>query len=170
MADPKSREETLQECQRRTVYHGAANFAIGLLAGIPYTLVVFRDHATEWAPSVQESIEKSGLMALARKSTGTERAWKMAHLEGLLNGMSMLLVASIMPVLRSLSAKELRELTVTMMLTGYGNSVAAALCAQMSVRGLASGGSVANRVANAGFTVAVVTIVRALFLIMKGTR
>mgnify|MGYP003694112701 CR=1 FL=1 len=51
----------------RLVFHGAVVVMLGLLAGFPHAFV------------------------LTGQLVGEERAWRMAHLEGLLNGMLMML-------------------------------------------------------------------------------
>mmetsp|Transcript_11386 Transcript_11386/g.22276 ORF Transcript_11386/g.22276 Transcript_11386/m.22276 type:complete len:174 (+) Transcript_11386:92-613(+) len=164
-----NRGEVLLVCQQKTVYHGAICFALGLLSGIPYTGVILREYTKDWSAGEQNALIGTAIYNLALKTGGTERAWKMAHMEGLLNGMSMFLVAAIMPVLTKLSGDELRSLTAAMLVTGYGNSVASIFCAAASVRGMVQAGSLMNRAGNLGFTVAVVTITRAVFLLMKGT-
>ncbi|CAK9095391.1 Phosphatidylinositol 4-kinase gamma 6 (AtPI4Kgamma6) (PI-4Kgamma6) (PI4K gamma 6) [Durusdinium trenchii] len=142
--------EQVADAQRRTVFHGIVCFGLGLAAGIPYSGVVFRDHAKEWSEAEQEAV-KGLIMALSNAISGTERAWKMAHMEGLLNGLSMMIVASVLPVMRNLSLDEIKHLSTAMAVTAYGNTIAAFLCAMMSVRGFSPGGSIVNRVANLGF-------------------
>jgi hypothetical protein len=144
---------------------------IGLLAGFPYTGVVLRDHAKEWAAGEQQSLASLGwLKWLAEHTPGTERAWKMAHLEGLLNGLCLMVVSAIVPVLSKLSRDELGHLGTAMAVTAYGNSVASLLCALGDVRGMLAAGNLLNRSANLGFGSGVTAILYALFLILKGSR
>jgi len=55
----------------RLVFHGAIVVMLGLLAGFPHAFV------------------------LTGQIAGEERAWRMAHLEGLLNGMLAMLAAAV---------------------------------------------------------------------------
>ena len=64
----------------RLVFHGAVVVMLGLLAGFPHAFV------------------------LTGQIAGEERAWRMAHLEGLLNGMLVLLAAAVSRLARALGA------------------------------------------------------------------
>ena len=55
----------------KLVFHGLSVILVGMLTGFAYGLVVTGDLA------------------------GSERAWRMAHLEGVLNGLVLLAVAGI---------------------------------------------------------------------------
>jgi hypothetical protein len=65
----------------RLVFHGAVVVMLGLLSGFPRAFV------------------------LTGQIAGEERAWRMAHLEGLLNGMLMMLAAAVSGLL-ALSARQ----------------------------------------------------------------
>jgi hypothetical protein len=133
------------DLQRRLAFHGAANILLGLLAGFPYAMVV-----------------TGSLVA-------SERAWRMAHLEGLTNGLLIFGVAGLIPVLH-LGAGALRALAACLVFTAYANTVASILGASTNARGLAIGGSVANTVVFLLFSVAIVTIFVAVGLVMQGGR
>lgn len=61
--------------QARMIYHGGVVFLLGLALGLPFGLV------------------------LLGSMEGSERAWRMAHLEGVLNGLLVIGVAAIGPAL-----------------------------------------------------------------------
>ena len=170
--DQGDRPKVLRRAQRALIKHGALNFAMGLLAGFPYTLVIFRDHAKEWSAAEQAWLANDmvGKMipAMYSLAPGTERAWKMAHLEGIMNGLMCFIVSSVMPVLDKLSGAELDQLSMSLVITGYGNTIASVIAAYFSVRGFASAGSVPNLAANGLFTVAIGTILNSVRLIVKG--
>ena len=127
----------------RMVFHGAVVMLFGMLAGFPYAFVVTGD------------------------LPGSERAWRMAHLEGTLNGLVLLAVAGIGERL-VLPARGAPVLAWALILTGYGNVVAAILGATFQVRGLVPGGSVVNTVVYTLFIVAIAGIFVGLGLVALG--
>ena len=135
-------------------------------------MVVFREHAQDWAPGerlwLETDVVGKALTSVGQLVTGTERAWRMAHLEGVLNGLVAFLVACILPLLDNLSAPELRTLSSLVALTGYGNSVASVIAATFSVRGFVPAGSAANQATTGLFATAVGTVLYSAALIVKG--
>jgi hypothetical protein len=131
--------------QKRLVFHGAIVVLLGLLLGFPFGFVIL------------------GTLP------GSERAWRMAHLEGLLNGLLVIGVAAVAPSLR-LGGRQGALLFWSLIVTAYGNTVAAALGATFGVRGLAPGGPVINTVVYVLFMVAVATVAIALGLVAAGAR
>lgn len=125
----------------RVVMHGALVVLAGLLAGFPY------------ASAVGDPIG--------------ERAWRMAHLEGVLNGMLMLVVMAVTPWLR-LSDAEQRALARALMLAGWGNVIASVVGASFGVRGLAPALPIANLVVFALFMIAVLAVLLAIGLVALG--
>jgi hypothetical protein len=90
MADKRNQDldESIQKEQRNAVWYGTVSVSLGLLAGLPYTVKIFaiRD---EWASSTGEIVEMEQdpflgfiIRSLIPRVIGTERAWRMAHLEG----------------------------------------------------------------------------------------
>jgi len=79
-----------RQAQKRLVLHGSMSFLLGLLAGLPYTVVIFRDYGKDWSLSeknwLANDLVGKAITGLFPVVTGTERAWRMAHLEGVLNG------------------------------------------------------------------------------------
>jgi hypothetical protein len=98
---------------------------------------------------------------------GDVRAWRMAHMEGLLNGLLMLAAAAASPLL-VLGARAQSVLYWTLIITGYGNALASWLAAGSGERGLAAGGSLANNVVFGGFMIAVVAVIVALVMLVIG--
>jgi hypothetical protein len=127
------------------VFHGAIVVMLGLLAGFPHAFVV------------------TGQLA------GEERAWRMAHLEGLLNGMLVMLTAAVAGSL-DLTATQQRWLAWSLVAAAYGNVVASVLGASAGVRGLALTGPPANAVMNLLFWVAIAGILAGAALVIVGAR
>lgn len=125
------------------VAHGLVVVMLGLAAGFPYAMVV------------------TGSLA------GEERAWRMAHLEGLLNGLLMVAVAAAGGSLR-LSAGAQRWLLRSLALAGYGNVVAATLGAGFGVRGLELAGPASNAVVFLLFMAAIVGVVSGVAIALVG--
>jgi hypothetical protein len=127
----------------RLIYNGAAVVLLGLLAGFPYALVV------------------TGQMA------GEERAWRMAHMEGLLNGMLALTAAGVWDAL-VLSVQQRRWLALSLILAGWGNAVASILGASFGVRGLALAGPAMNAVVYVLFVAAIIGVLIGVGLLVRG--
>ena len=121
--------------------HAAIVLLIGLIVGFPF--------------------------ATATTSGGDVRAWRMAHLEGLLNGLLMLGAAAVSPFL-SLGPRAQSVLYWTLLVTGYGNALASWLAAGSGERGLAAGGTLANNLVFGGFMIAVATVIVALIVMAVG--
>jgi hypothetical protein len=125
------------------VGHGLVVILLGLLTGFPYALVV------------------TGSMA------GAERAWRMAHLEGVLNGMMLVAIGAAGDSI-ALSARQARWLRWTLIVTAYGNWLGATLGAAAGERGLAPEGPVANLAVYLLFMAAVVAVLAGLSLAAFG--
>jgi hypothetical protein len=128
------------------VMHGAIVVGIGLGVGFPYASAITGGWGAE-----------------------AERAWRTAHLEGLLNGMLVVLLGVAVPHL-ALRPREEQWLRWGGLATGYGNVIAASLGAATGVRGLAPGGPLANFAVFALFTIAIVGVVAAVALLVLGAR
>ena len=129
----------------RRVFHGAVVVMLGLLAGFPHAFV------------------------LTGQLVGEERAWRMAHLEGLLNGMLMMLAAAVAGSL-ALTASQQSWLLWSLVAAGYGNVIASVLGASVGVRGLAFAGPPANLVMNLLFWIAIGGILAGVGLLIAGAR
>ena len=136
----------MHEARRRQLaFHGAVAILLGLVAGFPFAFVIL------------------GQM------DGDLRAWRMAHLEGVLNGMLLWAAAGIGSVL-SLGEGTQRILVWALVVTAYGNSLASILGAATGQRGLAPGGNLANMTVYVGFVAAVVAIFVAVGAVAAGAR
>src|SRR5688572_29444298 len=125
------------------VAHGVIVIVLGLLAGFPFALVI-----------------TGGLQ-------GDLRAWRMAHMEGLLNGLMMLAVGAAGGLI-VLSARQARWLWGGLVVAGYGNVIASTIGATYGVRGLALEPPVSNVVVFLLFTAAIVGVFVALYLAAAG--
>lgn len=126
------------------VAHGALVFLAGLAAGVPY-----------------------GLFLIGWALPGDDRGWRMAHLEGVLNGLLLLAVAGVGGQLR-LGERAQRWAAWGLVVTAWGNTVASVVAPLFEVRGLQAGGSFANTLVWALFMLAVVAVVVAMVLVARG--
>jgi hypothetical protein len=91
----------------------------------------------------------------------------MAHLEGVLNGLVLLGVGAAGSALE-LAARQTRLLTVSLLVAGYGNVVAAVIGASFGVRGLTATGPASNFIVFALFTAAIIGVFLGLGLAAYG--
>ncbi len=70
---------------------------------------------------------------------GDRRGWNMAHMEGITNGLLLMALAALTPLL-TLSPRESRALFWTSIITGWGFTIPAWANAIAGTRGLAFGG------------------------------
>ncbi len=129
----------------KMVLHGVMVIVIGLLAGFFWTFVLW------------------GMM------DGSERQWRMAHLEGILNGLLVLALAAFSERFR-LSPRWHARLAWLLILTAYGNVLASILGAWWGVRGLNPFSPLTNTVVFLLFAVALVTVLVALVVALIGIR
>jgi hypothetical protein len=135
--------DSTSRMRARLVYNGALVMLLGLLAGFPHALVI------------------TGQLA------GEERAWRMAHLEGLLNGLLALGAAGVWDVL-VLSPRQRSWLALSLIVAAWGNAIGAVLAASFGVRGLAPAGPAMNAVVYALFTAGVIAVLIAAVLLVRG--
>lgn len=125
------------------VLHGAAVFFLGLAAGVPYAMVV------------------TGSLA------GEERAWKMAHAEGVQNGLLLLAVAGAGGLL-SLDDRRSSLLAWSLIVASYGNVIASILGAATGNRGLEAVAPGANVAVFSLFVVAMGGVITGMGLVVSG--
>ena len=130
---------------RRMIFHGAAVIWVGLMAGFPFGLVVMG------------------------RMEGDIRAWHMAHLEGLLNG---LLTIGAGVALKSLSLDERRVplYAWSFILAAWGNIIASIIAAVVHQRGLELALPMSNLVVFTIFIAAVLGVLIGLYLMMRGAQ
>ena len=131
--------------RHRMIFHGAVVILLGLIAGFPFALVVTGD------------------------LEGEVRAWRMAHLEGVLNGMLVIAVAAAATRF-TLSAGKQALLAWSLIPMAYGNVVASVLGASFGVRGLAPTTPAMNLIVYGLFMLAVVGIFVGIGLVVQGAR
>src|SRR5439155_19842599 len=102
--------------QSLLIASGALVFLLGMLAGFPFTLVAL---GTPVGP-------------------GDVRGWRMAHLEGILNGLLLIAVAAVAPRL-TLTARWQSVLAWSLLLTAWPNTIASILGPAFGGRGLTFG-------------------------------
>jgi hypothetical protein len=125
------------------VAHGVIVIVLGLLVGFPFALVI-----------------TGGL-------EGDLRAWRMAHLEGVLNGLLMMAVGAAGGQML-LSPAQARRLWGGLLVAGYGNVIASTIGATYGVRGLELALPVSNVVVFVLFTAAIVGVFVGLWLVAAG--
>lgn len=108
--------------RQRTVLalHGALLLVIGMLAGAPYGQAIVRG----WGDAAVQ-------------------AWKLAHLEGLTNGLLVMAVAGIGGLL-VLGDRARRILVATLLVGGWANTVGGIVAALVGTRGLDPNGPSEN--------------------------
>ncbi|HZP42173.1 MAG TPA: hypothetical protein VFD84_11790 [Candidatus Binatia bacterium] len=127
------------------IFHGAVVFLLGLLAGFPHAFV------------------------LTGQMIGSERAWRMAHLEGVMNGLLLLVVGAIADRL-VFGRRRGAILAGSLIVAGYGNVVASILAAVWNVRGLRAEGPATNLVVWVLFVAAIVGVFVGLALVAMQAR
>ena len=147
-----------ERLQASMIVHGAVVFVIGLLAGFPFAFVILGKIALWPLPGTTDV-----------HLPGDVRGWHMAHLEGILNGLTLFAVAAIMPQLR-LGETGLKLVAWTLIITAWGNIVASVIGPLFGARGLEFGGSVANSLMYVLFVIAIVTVLIAFAVVIRGAR
>ena len=148
----------VDELRSRLVFHGALVFLVGLLAGFPFAFFELGKIALWPLPG-----------EIPVSLPGDVRGWRMAHLEGILNGLTLFAVAALLSHLRLSEARQ-RLLTWSLLITAWGNTIASAIGPVTGGRGLEFGGGVANGVMYLLFVAAIFGIVAAMVLVALGAR
>ena len=132
---------------RLVVLNALAVILLGMfLGGFPLVFVVVRE-AYHQAPPITLG--------------GDYRGWMMAHLEGLLNGMLMILVAGATRIAPMAPGRE-RLMVPALLVAGWGNAGASVLAPLLGVRGMVFDASPANNLVAGLFTLALVASIMAL--------
>jgi len=132
------------------VAHGALVFIVGLLAGFPFAFLLL-GKITLWP--IPGSIDVM--------MPGDVRGWRMAHLEGILNGLTLFGVAAVATRLR-LTPRAQRTIAWSLIVTAWGNMVASIVGPISSRRGLAFGDGPANNLMYLLFVAAIVAVLIAM--------
>jgi hypothetical protein len=147
-----------ERLQSSMIAHGALVFLVGLAAGFPFAFVILGKIVLWPIPG-----------ALDWQMPGDLRGWHMAHLEGILNGLTLFAVAAVLPRLR-LGATALQIVAWGLIVTAWGNMLASLIGPLFGGRGLEFGGTVANSLMYLLFVLAIATVVAALALVFWGAR
>ncbi len=142
--------------QSLMVANGALVFLVGMLAGFPFTFLVLGKVVLWPIPG-----------ALEWTMPGDVRGWRMAHLEGILNGLTLIGVAAVAPRL-SLGERAHAVVAWGLIVTAWGNVVASVIGPIWGGRGLAFGEGAANSIMYLLFVLAVVTVMIAMWLVFRG--
>jgi hypothetical protein len=141
--------------QSTMIAHGALVFLVGMVVGFPFAFVLLQKvvlwplPAVEWTPP------------------GDVRAWRMAHLEGILNGLTLIAVAAAGRRI-ALGARAQAWVGWGLIVTAWGNIIASVIGPLFGVRGLEFGDGVANSLMYLLFVVAIVAVMVAMVLVARG--
>jgi len=141
-----------ERLQRVMIANGALVFLVGMAAGFPFGFAILAEAAPDaggWTPP------------------GDVRGWKMAHLEGVLNGLTLIAVAAAGDKLR-LSPRLQSLVAWGLIITSWGNMSASIIGPIFGGRGLEFGGGVSNSFMFVLFMAAVVTVIAAMATVFKG--
>ena len=139
----------------RLVVHGALVFLVGLAAGFPFAFEILQRFEL-WPLPWSFSFDPPGDL----------RAWRMAHMEGILNGLVLFGVSGIGEHV-ALSRSAQRWTYGGLVVAAWGNTVASTLSPIFAARGLAFGGFW-NSLSYLLFVVAIFGVMIALVLLAKG--
>ena len=129
--------------QRRLMFHGALVVLLGMLAGIPLAMVML------------------GYIS------GNPDDWKLAHMEGVVNGLLLIAVAGGAKVL-ILSERQFKFLSVNLTLMAHGNVLYGWVRGIWGVKGLDFSPPVANQLAALLGGVPIILALIAVSLIIWG--
>jgi hypothetical protein len=139
-----------QHLRSRLIFHGAVVFLLGMFAGFPYAFVLLAE--------LNEGITTS--------IPGTLRAWRMAHLEGALNGMLLIIVSNATRHL-TIGSRGQKVIVYGLVMTAWGNIVASINSALTGGRGLEFDGASATSVTYVLFMAAVVAVILSFMVIAE---
>lgn len=135
-------------------------FLGGLLVGFPFAFFVVGEISLWPIP-----------LRFHAALPGTERAWRMAHLEGILNGLTLIAVAGVGRDL-ALGERAQKWVAYGLVVTAWANLLASVLGPVFGGRGLAIGAGFEEHGANAImfvlFVAAIVTVMAAMVLVVRG--
>jgi hypothetical protein len=144
--------------QRILVRHGALVFLVGLAAGFPFAVeIVGQLEIWPFPPS-------GGI-----DMPGDYRGWRMAHLEGVLNGLLLISVAAVGSHLK-LGPRGAAWVTRGLLVCAWGNVVASWIGPLSETRGLSFDGISWNSLVYLLFVAAIVGVVGAMISVWSGAR
>jgi len=144
--------------QRRLVRHGALVFLIGMAAGFPFAVEILGRFEL-WPLPIHVEMDVPG----------DYRGWRMAHLEGVLNGILLIAVAAVGSHLR-LGARGAAWVTWGLLVCAWGNIIASWIGPLSETRGLAFDGIGWNSLVYLLFVAAIVGVLGAMWNVFRGAR
>jgi hypothetical protein len=145
-----------ERLRSRLVAHGALLFLAGMAAGFPFAFEIL-GRIELWPLNIPFDMP------------GDVRGWRMAHLEGILNGILLIAVAAVGGLLR-LEARAAAIVGWGLIITGWGNVVASWIGPLSETRGLNATGLDWNTLVFALFMAAIVAVLAAMWLVFRGAR
>jgi hypothetical protein len=130
---------------RKMIFHAAAVMWLGLMAGFPFGLVIMG------------------------RMEGDLRAWHMAHMEGILNGLLTLAAAAVLKYL-SIDERRVPLYAWSFIVAAWTNIVASIIAALVHQRGLEMALPISNLIVFTIFVVGVLAILVGLYLILRGSQ
>jgi hypothetical protein len=143
--------------QRTLVRHGAIVFLLGMAAGFPFAFEILGRFELWPLPSIDFDMP------------GDYRGWRMAHLEGALNGMLLISVAAVGPHLK-LGPLAAAWVTKGLLVCAWGNITASWIGPLSQTRGLSFDGFSWNSLVYGLFVAAIVGVVGAMWNVWSGAR
>lgn len=98
---------------------------------------------------------------------GDYRGWLMAHLQGLLNGIVVIVLALGTRIKQNMPEGREKWLLRTLLLMGWGNVIAAAMAPVFGVRGMAFDDNIANNITLSIFSVAFFATFYAFYAVIR---
>lgn len=148
----------LKSAQRKLIGHGALLVFFGGAIGFGFLFFLLGEIRLWPIPA-----------SIAYQMPGTLKAWRMAHLEGVINGFSMWILALLLPVL-PFSIVALRRIALGFITVGWTFTIASLIDALYpNSRGLAFGGPLSNNIAFFMFYVGVLIVMSIMAIIAYKT-
>ena len=138
------------------VAHGALLFLAGMVAGFPFAFHILGRVELWPIPG-----------SLDVQIPGDYRGWRMAHLEGILNGLLLIGVGAAGALLR-LGERAARWAAWALIVCGWGNVIASFIGPLAGVRGLSFAGFSLNSLVFLLFMIAIFAIFIAMWLVFRG--
>lgn len=144
--------------QRMLVKHGALVFLLGMAAGIPFAIEILGRFELWPIP-----------ISIEMDVPGDYRGWRMAHLEGVLNGVLLIGVAAVGGHLK-LGSRGRAWVVRGLLVCAWGNIAASWLAVLSETRGLAFDGFGVSSLVYLLFMAAVVGVLGAMWCVFLGAR
>jgi hypothetical protein len=144
--------------QRMLVKHGALVFLVGMAAGFPFAIEILGRFEL-WPLPIHIEMDMPG----------DYRGWRMAHMEGVLNGLLLIGVAAVGSLLR-LGPRGAAWVTRGLLVCAWGNVTASWIGPLSETRGLSFDGIGWNSLVYLLFVAAIVGVVGAMWNVWLGAR